>query len=366
MVGPAADPDDDAFLAELRKAMLDDEPLGPQRAEAPGPADGVDDDAGRGPPASDAAARRVRGRDVRLTANHVVTVVPCEVIVLVICALALVAAAAVLLVIGLAGGDVDDLYLSMVLCVASLVVVAVSARLSRSRPRRPPASPRPGGPHGGGRGGGRRRGLRRAAGRRRGRRPGGGARGSAGQATGPGGDTGRRRVDWAAGRTAPDPAPVVEDEGEGGPSRSPTTTTSTWPDPPPAAPAVRPSEVPAVAARERATKARPAVLDALAAVTGDPAMAFPDRRVREPRHRADHPAAEPAGRGRPGHRPGRRAVRPGPGRRPRRRGQPARRPEVGSTPGTGGRGRLRHLSLRSEGDSRWRRHAAPVPPRLRP
>jgi DivIVA domain-containing protein len=49
-VGPAADPDEDAFLAELRKAMLDDEPLGPQRAEAPGPADGVDDDAGRGRP----------------------------------------------------------------------------------------------------------------------------------------------------------------------------------------------------------------------------------------------------------------------------------------------------------------------------
>lgn len=49
-VGPAADPDEDAFLAELRKAMLDDEPLGPQRAEAPGgTAGGTDDDAaGRG------------------------------------------------------------------------------------------------------------------------------------------------------------------------------------------------------------------------------------------------------------------------------------------------------------------------------
>lgn len=51
----AGDPDEDAFLAELRKAMLDDEPLGPRSAggapaEDPGPSGGVDDDAGRGRP----------------------------------------------------------------------------------------------------------------------------------------------------------------------------------------------------------------------------------------------------------------------------------------------------------------------------
>ncbi|QYG92806.1 DivIVA domain-containing protein [Iamia sp. SCSIO 61187] len=41
----AADPDEDAFLAELRKAMLDDEPLGPRDASMPG---GPDDDAAGG------------------------------------------------------------------------------------------------------------------------------------------------------------------------------------------------------------------------------------------------------------------------------------------------------------------------------
>jgi len=50
-VGPAADPDEDAFLAELRKAMLDDEPLGPRAGEDPGLAGGLDDDvAARGRP----------------------------------------------------------------------------------------------------------------------------------------------------------------------------------------------------------------------------------------------------------------------------------------------------------------------------
>jgi DivIVA domain-containing protein len=49
-VGGDADPDEDAFLAELRKAMLDDEPLGPSRGEEPG-LPGLDDDvAGRGRP----------------------------------------------------------------------------------------------------------------------------------------------------------------------------------------------------------------------------------------------------------------------------------------------------------------------------
>jgi len=45
----AADPDEDAFLAELRKAMLDDEPLGPRATEDPSLAPGVEDD-GRGRP----------------------------------------------------------------------------------------------------------------------------------------------------------------------------------------------------------------------------------------------------------------------------------------------------------------------------
>ncbi|HMJ77215.1 MAG TPA: DivIVA domain-containing protein, partial [Iamia sp.] len=45
----AADPDEDAFLAELRKAMLDDEPLGPRATEDPGLAPGLDDE-GRGRP----------------------------------------------------------------------------------------------------------------------------------------------------------------------------------------------------------------------------------------------------------------------------------------------------------------------------
>lgn len=68
---------------------------------------------------------------------------------LVVCALALVVAAGAFLVIGLAGGDVGDLYLSMGLCMASLVVVAVSTRLTRGRPPRgasEPPTPVP--PHG--------------------------------------------------------------------------------------------------------------------------------------------------------------------------------------------------------------------------
>ena len=40
-------------------------------------------------------------------------------------------------------------------------------------------------------------------------------------------------------------------------------------------PKLWPEEVPLVAERERTTKARPAVLDALADVAGDPALAFP-------------------------------------------------------------------------------------------
>lgn len=49
-VGGDADPDEDAFLAELRKAMLDDEPLGPRGSEEQG-LPGLDDDvAGRNRP----------------------------------------------------------------------------------------------------------------------------------------------------------------------------------------------------------------------------------------------------------------------------------------------------------------------------
>lgn len=49
-VGAEADPDEDAFLAELRKAMLDDEPLGPRRGEDTSVPTELDDDAGRGRP----------------------------------------------------------------------------------------------------------------------------------------------------------------------------------------------------------------------------------------------------------------------------------------------------------------------------
>jgi len=42
------DPDEDAFLAELRKAMLDDEPLGPRDAPAAPPSTGFETEAARG------------------------------------------------------------------------------------------------------------------------------------------------------------------------------------------------------------------------------------------------------------------------------------------------------------------------------
>lgn len=204
---------------------------------------------------------------------------------LVICALALVAAAAVFLVIGLAGGDVGDLYLSMVLCVASLVVVAVSARLSRIRPApaagEPPAPVAP-------------TGADEAADDdaddededETSDEPGATAdEPVAAPAAGLPDRLAKRPapettpVDdgsiWAAGRPAADPAPVVEPEVEGG-----TFPIADYDDLDtaqilPLVPRLWPEEVPVVAARERATKARPAVLDALAAVTGDPAMAFP-------------------------------------------------------------------------------------------
>ncbi len=60
---------------------------------------------------------------------------------LVVAALALVVAAAAFLVTGLTSGEVGDLYLSMVLCGASLVVLALSARVAR--PRRAPSADAP-------------------------------------------------------------------------------------------------------------------------------------------------------------------------------------------------------------------------------
>jgi hypothetical protein len=233
--------------------------------------------------------------------------------VLVICALALVAAAAVFLVIGLASGDVGDLYLSMVLCVASLVVVAVSARLSRVRPA--PAADGPPDPVD----------------------PVGAAEAEADKpeeiekpekaetaetaadekaeesadekADAPVADPmaglsvrlakqpapAAAPVDdgsiWAAGRPAPDPTPAVEPdpepqvEPEAGASVDLTGRDTSFPIADyddlavaqilPLVSKLWPEEVPVVAARERATKARPAVLDALAQAAGDPSLAFP-------------------------------------------------------------------------------------------
>lgn len=206
---------------------------------------------------------------------------------LVVCALALVVAAAVFLVIGLAGGDVGDLYLSMVLCVASLAVVAVSARLSRVKTA-PAASepPEPVAPVG----------APEAEEEEPEPEP---EPVLVGATTTPAPSLRERlaKVDrpepvadddgaiWAAaGPTEPDPQvevgpepqveAEVEGEGEGAFPIADYDDLATeqilplvgllWPE-----------EVPAVAARERATKARPAVLDALAAAAGDPSLGFP-------------------------------------------------------------------------------------------
>jgi hypothetical protein len=48
--GDDAASDDDAFLAELRKAMLDDEPLGPRDEFSPSGAEGFEDDLSRSRP----------------------------------------------------------------------------------------------------------------------------------------------------------------------------------------------------------------------------------------------------------------------------------------------------------------------------
>lgn len=206
---------------------------------------------------------------------------------LVICALALVVAAAVFLVIGLAGGDVGDLYLSMVLCVASLVVVAVSARLSRIRPApagsEPPVAVDPIGAE------------EAEADDEPGTAP----------VTDPVADPTAGLSDRLAKRPAP-PAPAVADgsiwaapEAEVEPELQVEAQPAARVEPETVVVADDPSfpiadyddlaaeqilplvselwaeEVPVVAARERATKARPAVLDALARAAGDPALAFP-------------------------------------------------------------------------------------------
>ncbi len=175
---------------------------------------------------------------------------------LVVCALALIVAAGAFLVTGLASGDVGDLTVSMALCVASLVVVAVSARLSRPRPASTEATaPEPVAPDG----------------------------------------------------AEPGPAPlvVVEDDPTVPAEEAPASIWSAPPEEieaPAPAPVAAPVEVPfpiadyddleaeqvvalvpelwpeelsVVAARERRTRARPVVLDALAATAGDPRLAFP-------------------------------------------------------------------------------------------
>ncbi len=215
---------------------------------------------------------------------------------LVICALALVVAAAVFLVIGLAGGDVGDLYLSMVLCLASLVVVAVSARLSRIRTA-PAASdpPAPVDPVGSAE-------AEAAPEAVEVREPATVAAGPAPALVGA--PTAGLSVRLAKGDGAPrddgsiwaaDPAPAVEVdtapqvEPEPDPEVEAEPVAADGPAPFPIAdydhlaveqilplvPRLWPEEVPLVAERERATKARPAVLDALAEAAGDPALAFP-------------------------------------------------------------------------------------------
>ncbi|WCO65211.1 hypothetical protein PO878_11950 [Iamia majanohamensis] len=217
---------------------------------------------------------------------------------LVVAALGLVVAAAVFLVTGLTSGEVGDLYLSMVLCGASLVVLAVSARAARPRLRPHGDQARPLDPE---------------------------ADHDAPATVLP------AETDVA---TEPDPAPAPAaapvdggaDEADGADEAAPVVAgdgpseavgaAAAAPVPPegvevppaaheePPAPAVDltddgalfpiadydalepvqilplvprlyPDEVPTVAARERATKARPAVLDALAAAADDPALAFP-------------------------------------------------------------------------------------------
>lgn len=211
---------------------------------------------------------------------------------LVVCALALVVAAAVFLVLGLAGGDVGDLYLSMVLCLASLVVVAVSARVSRPKAAAiADQAPDPVEPEG---------------------------YAAAEEEPSPSPEP----EPESAPETVAEPEPVavsgplVDDPTAGlsdrlaKPPAEPVDTASIWAAEPgpevevedrpaddvdltdapfpiadydalaaeqilPLVPQLWPEEIPLVAERERATRARPAVLDALASVAGDPGLAFP-------------------------------------------------------------------------------------------
>jgi len=239
--------------------------------------------------------------------------------VLVVCALALVVAAAVFLVIGLAGGDVGDLYLSMALCLASLVVVAVSARLSRVKAA-PAASepPAPVSPEGAEEAEAETSPVAVEAAVAA---PEPVAAPAPAPVADPTAGLGARLV--KADRPEPTPTPVddgsiwaaapppseAEADEEGSPPRvDPEPEPEPEPAPragadaaPPTAdddavagafpiadyddlaveqilplvPQLWPEEVPVVAARERATKARPAVLDALAEAAGDPALGFP-------------------------------------------------------------------------------------------
>lgn len=216
---------------------------------------------------------------------------------LVICALALVVAAAAFLVMGLAGGEIGDLYLSMVLCVSSLVVVAVSARLSRIRPA--PAASEPPAPVD--------------------------PLGAAEAEPVTGTDTVLETEPAAGTAPVPRPEPVTqatpvaaevrptedvvrassEDEAAIWSAAPTSVAVAERPEPErevqvrplvepevepfpiadydalaveqilPLVPRLWPEEVPMVADRERATKARPAVLDALAERAGDPGLAFP-------------------------------------------------------------------------------------------
>jgi len=228
--------------------------------------------------------------------------------VLVVCALALVVAAAFFLVIGLAGGDVGDLYLSMVLCVSSLVVVAVSARLSRIRPA--PAAdepPTPVDPEGAAEAEAKAdSGSEPAPERKREAElvddPAAGLADrlakvapAVGAESPVAGDEGSI---WASGRPQPQPVaeveapapvahpePEVEPEPQVEPERPPVADGAPFPIADyddlavaqilPLVPELWPEEVPVVAERERATKARPAVLDALAEAGRDPSLAFP-------------------------------------------------------------------------------------------
>jgi hypothetical protein len=228
--------------------------------------------------------------------------------VLVVCALALVVAAAFFLVVGLAGGDVGDLYLSMVLCVASLVVVAVSARLSRIRPAPAAAEPpTPVDPEGAAEAEARSEGGSTPAPERAREAelvddPAAGLADrlakvapAAGAESPVAGDDGSI---WASGRPQPAPAaeveappavaepePEVEPEPQVEPERQPVASGAPFPIADyddlavaqilPLVPELWPEEVPVVAERERATKARPAVLDALAGAGRDPSLAFP-------------------------------------------------------------------------------------------